>query len=101
MNEYGQMALEHWRRFRPRDFANLTDRESFFAQLGRQAADEIETRTQQLAGSGPSSESYMDNLRRIETARRQARDQVIRELLLATPEDEENEQSEAQTPHQA
>ena len=98
MNEYALMAHEHWKRFRPTHYASLPDRETFFATLGQQAQTEIETRAQRLAGADPAGEGYMQKLRRLETAKRTARDEVIREMILVTPEDEEAEQ---QAPHQA
>ena len=34
MNEYGAMARDHYRRWRPASYAEITDPESYFTDLG-------------------------------------------------------------------
>ena len=41
MNEYGAMARDHYRRWRPASYAEITDPESYFTDLGDRVAQEI------------------------------------------------------------
>ena len=86
MNRYGEMALHHWRRHRPRALAAMAHPTTHFTRLG----DEVETRVgslrDQILGAprpGETAESY--RLRSYQ-ARRQATEVVLGELVWVEPE---------------
>lgn len=83
--------MRHWQEFLPGKFEELEDPEEFFAELGEQAAEEID----QLAGGldaqyrDRDQAAYQDRVAQLETSRTQAEMEVSRDLLLVDPEDEE------------
>jgi hypothetical protein len=42
MNHYGAQAMRHWRSHLPTRFAQITDPETFFTDLGEQVETEVE-----------------------------------------------------------
>ena len=91
MNKYAHMAIRHWQTFLPDRFQAIpeNEREAFFAELGEQAAAEIEGLQQQLAGPDPKGEGYLEKVGRLNAARMQAEEKVLAELILVAPEDHE------------
>ena len=99
MNKYGRMAIRHWEKTDPDRFQQIpeSDRETFFTELGERAETEIQQLQDQLAGPDPSGEGYLEKVGRLNTARLQAEEQVLPDLILIpgpTP-DEEGEGNEA------
>jgi hypothetical protein len=88
VNQYGTKALNHWRKNLPGHLAQIPDQEAFFTQLGETAAEQIEQIADSLTQAQPG-EGYLEELGRLETARRMAEMQVSREILLVDPEDSE------------
>ena len=84
-NPYGLLAWEHMARYLPDRFAQIPDRAVYFTDLGDQAADEIETLTQTLAGSPPPQEDYFATVGRMRMARLMAEETVLAELIYLTP----------------
>ena len=82
MNSYGIKALRHWRRYLPDQLAQITDPETFFTLLGQTAETEIDQTADSLAQTAPPGEGYLDEVARLETARKTAEMQVTREMLL-------------------
>ena len=89
VNHYGAMACDHWRKHLPGHLAQIPDQEAFFTQLGETAATEIDQIADALAQTNPPGEGYLQELGRLETARKTAEMQVTREMLLIDPEDPE------------
>lgn len=89
MNHYGAQALRHWREYLPSRFATIEDPDSFFTELGEQAAEQIATRQMELAGPDQPNESYLDKLGRLNAARQQAQEEILPELILIDPEPDE------------
>jgi hypothetical protein len=89
VNSYGTKALRHWRRFLPDQLAQIPDPETFFTLLGQTAETEIDQVADSLARTVPPGEGYLDEVARLETARKTAEMQVTREMLLVDPEDTE------------
>ena len=89
MNHYGAKARDHWRKHLPGHLAQIPDQEAFFTQLGETAATEIDQIADALAQTNPPGEGYLQELGRLETARKTAEMQVAREMLLVDPEDPE------------
>ena len=50
MNRYGLMAQKHWARWLPGRYSQIEDPDSFFSDLGTQAAQQIDQLSLQLAG---------------------------------------------------
>lgn len=86
MNQYGAMAQRHWQRWLPHRYSQIPDPESFFAELGEEVAARIGDLTLQLAGPDPAGESYLDKVGRLNMARQQAEEIVLREQVLLEPE---------------
>lgn len=86
MNRFGLMALEHWRTNLPRRFSTVQDPETYFRQVGELAQQRIEDLAADLAGDDPAGEGYLEKLGRLNMARLQAEETVVREDLLPDPE---------------
>lgn len=98
MNHYGQMALAHWRTYRPVEYARMTDREAFFQALGEQIDDQIAGLRPDLEGTAPPGETFQQRVGRLNWAALIAREQVLREVLpMAEVDDAMRAQEEAQT----
>jgi hypothetical protein len=87
VNHYGVRARDHWRTHLPRQLARIPDQEAFFTLLGATAESEIEVRAEALAQLERPADGYLDEMARLETARKLAEMQVIREMILVDPED--------------
>jgi hypothetical protein len=97
MNEYGQMALDHWQRWLPQRFSQIEDPNSFFSTLGDQVATRIADMTLDLAGEDPPGETYMDKLGRLNNAAQRAREMVLPQMVLLDPETDEDDPQPQQT----
>lgn len=86
MNHYGAMAQQHWSRWLPTRYAAIPDPETFFAELGEQAALQIAALGDELAGADPQGETYLAKLGRLNATRNQAQELVLAELILLPPE---------------
>lgn len=89
VNSYAAKALCHWRKYLPGQLAQIPDPEAFFTLLGETAAAEIDQIADALAQTQPPGEGYLDEVARLETARKTAEMQVTREMILVDPEDQE------------
>ena len=89
MNHYGVRAQDHWRTHLPSQLAGIPDPEEFFTLLGATAETEIGVRAEALARLKAPAEGYLDEVARLETARKLAEMEVMRELILVDPEDRE------------
>ncbi len=88
MNEYGRMALDHWKRWLPQRFSQIEDPNSFFSTLGDQVAERIADLTPELAGQDPPGEQFLEKLGRLNNAAQRAREMVLPEMVLLDPESE-------------
>src|SRR5215472_2024068 len=52
MNRYGQMAMDHWRKWLPNQLAEIPDPEMYFSTLGLEVAQAIDELADRLAGPG-------------------------------------------------
>jgi hypothetical protein len=96
MNQYGQMAQEHWARWLPTRYAMIENPDSFFSDLGDQAWERIDQMATDLAGDDPPGEGYLGKVGRLGEARHRAEQIVLAEDVLLPPEpgaDEETEDS--------
>jgi hypothetical protein len=89
VNHYGVRAQDHWRTHLPRQLASIPDQEAFFTLLGETAESEIEQRAEALAQLKPPAGGYLEEMARLQTARQLAEMEVMREMILVDPEDQE------------
>jgi hypothetical protein len=88
MNHYGEMARQHWAKYRPVEYQAMTGREEFFRNLGEQISDQIADLTPDLEGEAPAGETFPAKLGRLNWARLTAQEQVLRETLPPAEGDE-------------
>jgi DNA-binding NtrC family response regulator len=91
MNQYGRRAMKHWQEWLPGKLAELEDAEEFFAAMGEQATEEIDELAAELDAQYPDRDQApeAERVAQLSTARRQAENQVTRDLLLVDPQDED------------
>lgn len=97
MNEYGWMALGHWRRWLPQRYSQIEDPNSFFSTLGDQVATRIADLTLDLAGEDLPGETFMQKQGRLNNAALRAREMVLPEMVLLEPEADEDDPEPQQT----
>lgn len=86
MNNYGMQAKAHWQRWLPTRYASLPDPDRHFTELGQQVAAQIGDLTMRLAGPDQPGEGYLEKVGRLNAARAQAQEIVLRESVLLEPE---------------
>ncbi|MGH3407475.1 MAG: hypothetical protein ACRDRJ_33995 [Streptosporangiaceae bacterium] len=100
MNQYGQMARDHWARWLPARYATIQDPDSFFSDLGIQAEQRIDHLAAELAGDDQPGEGYLAKAGRLGEARHRAEQMVLREDILLDPEPEADEEDTSPEQHQ-
>ena len=100
MNKYAHMAAGHWERFLPDRWRAIpeSERTAFFTGLGEQAAVQIEELQMRLAGPDPVGEGYLEKVGRLNAARSQAEEIVLRELILPAPSESDLEEEDDSLP---
>ena len=96
MNHYGVTAQRHWERWLPARYAAIQDPDSFFSTLGEEVAERIADLTLDLAGDDPPGEDYLVKVGRLNMARLQAEEIVLREQVLLSPEPGADPETDAQ-----
>ena len=94
MNDYGRLAMMHWRRWLPTRYATIQDPEVFFSTLGRQAENQVLDLAEQLEGPDLPGEGYLEKVGRLNMARMQAEELVLREVILLEPEKADTDDDE-------
>jgi hypothetical protein len=89
MNQYGRQALRHWKQNLPQRYAQIPDPDLFFSDLGEQMAQQVEQLSDAIAGLDPPGEGYLSKVGRLNQARLAAEEQVVREMLPASDEEQE------------
>ena len=87
MNQYGAIAQQHQKRWRPASYAAITDPTAYFTNLGEEAAGKI-TRlwAQMRAQAGnPPGEDYLARVARLNALRKQAEEVMLADLILLPP----------------
>jgi hypothetical protein len=101
VNQYGQMAQEHWARWLPTRYAAIEDPGSFFSDLGTRTENRIDRLATELAGDGQLGEGYPGKAGRLGEARHRAEQIVLSEDVLLEPEpgaDDEEDSPERDEP---
>jgi hypothetical protein len=91
MNHYGQIALDHWAKWLPAQFATIQNKDSFFSGLGSRAESRIDELALSFAGNDPPGETYLAKVGRLGEARHRAEQIVLSEMILLDPEPEATE----------
>lgn len=81
MNRYGILALTYWREQMPARLAALTDSEAHFTRLGLLIQAEVTDLAWELAGGDRQAETYLQKAARLMTARKQAEEIVMANLV--------------------
>lgn len=92
MNQYGAQARRYWREYLPGRYAQIEDPEAFFTDLGEEMADQVVELTDSIAGPDRPGEGYLGKVGRLNMARLSAEEQVMREMLPASDNEDENEE---------
>ena len=98
MNRYGQMAMDHWRKWLPNQLAEIPDPEMYFSTLGLEVAQAIDELADRLAGPGTPEETYLHRVGRLGEARMTAESEILREMVLLPPELETDREPEPEAP---
>lgn len=98
MNHYGSQAMTHWQRWLPTRYAEIPDPQAYFEDLGQQVQGQIVELSTQLAGEDPPGESYLEKVGRLNMARVQAEELVLREQVLLPPEPEVDPEAAEEPP---
>jgi hypothetical protein len=88
VNQYGTLALQHWKQWLPARYAAISDPEDFFSALGEQVAAEIASTWAEMSAAegNPAGESYLDRVGRLNMIRKQAEETVLDRLVLLPPD---------------
>lgn len=96
MNRYGQMAWDHWRRWRPRMLSGIKDPQTFFSTLGQETELEIDELAQQIAGADRHGETTLAKTARLREARITAESDLLPLRILLPPENEDSDENPEQ-----
>ncbi len=91
MNRYGIEAKKYWADYAPSRYEALEDPEAFFEGLGEQVEEQVLTLSLELQGNDPADEDYLEKVRRLTAAQRQAEEIVKSDLVWIKPELEGDE----------
>jgi hypothetical protein len=58
------LAKQHWSRWLPERYSQISDPETFFAELGEQVMAQVTETTDRLAGPDPADEGYLEKVGR-------------------------------------
>ena len=89
VNHYGAKARDHWRKHLPGQPGADPGSGGVLHAAGRDSRDADRPDRGRAAQTEPPGEGYLEELGRLETARKMAEMQVTREMLLVDPEDPE------------
>jgi len=81
MNRYAEMALNHWRRHRPRALASMADPTTHFTLLGEEVETRVGSLRDQILGTQLPDETPESYRLRSYQAKRQAEEIVLGELV--------------------
>jgi hypothetical protein len=88
MNQYGAQARRYWREYLPERYAQIEDPEAVFSDLGEEMAEQVVELADSIAGPDRPGEGYLGKVGRLNMARLSAEEQVMREMLPASDNDE-------------
>src|SRR5260370_32374551 len=80
------MGRSQWARWVPQQYTMISDPDSFFSEIGQEAARQIDELTTELAGDGQPGEDYLARAGRLAAARSQAEEIVLPQQVLPRPQ---------------
>jgi hypothetical protein len=86
MNRYGVIAQRHWVRWLQKQYAAISDPDSFFTTLGEEVAREIDDLADELVGEIKQSDSYLSHVGRLFAARAIAEELILPQRILPEAE---------------
>lgn len=102
MNQYGMKAQRHWNQHAPSRVEALPNPTEFFTELGLLVESQVIELALRLAGTDSSRETYLQKIARLQSARVQAEEVVMAQLVWVTapemPLDEAREEWESTRP---
>ena len=101
MNRYGVIAQRHWARWLPKQYATISDPESFFTTLGEEVARQIDDLTDGLAGETGHGDSYLARVGQLVAVRAIAEELILPQRVLPEAElaaDDDQDDQEDVTP---
>lgn len=81
MNRYAATAMTYYRDHLPTRYAELDNPDDYFRDLGDRIQDQVADLTPKLAGPDQPDEGYLDKLGRLNAAKSQAEEIVLRDLV--------------------
>lgn len=99
MNQYGEMAMTHWKAWLPNRFQALENPHEFFRNLGQEVADQIfevqRAMESQDRDPGSPPEDYLTRLATLKSIRVRAEQMVLTEMVWLDPEPQTVEEAPA------
>lgn len=86
MNEFGRVALEYWRDYRPKVWSTISDPQEYFTDLGNQVREGITDLSIELESRATLSEDYLTRVGQVAAIDAQAREIVMADLVYLPPE---------------
>lgn len=86
MNRYGVIAQQHWARWLSRQYAAISDPDSFFTTLGEEVARQIDNLTDELVGEIRQTDTYLVHVGRLFAVRAIAEELILPQRVLPDPE---------------
>ena len=96
MNRYGQMAWDHWRRWRPKMLSGIENPQTYFSTLGQETEQEIDELADQIAGAGRPGETTLQKTARLREARISAESDLLPSRITLPAEDEDSAEDQSQ-----
>jgi hypothetical protein len=87
MNRYGAMAKSHWQEWLPSRYRRLENPDKYFEQLGTEAHEQLEALVEAMLATEPPDLPARDREGWRAMARLNAEDQIIREMILISPDE--------------
>jgi hypothetical protein len=92
---YTEMVRRYYTEHRPMATEALgtpPETEDFFRHLGAQIEEQVQQGEDQIAGTAPVGETYLQHVGRLRMARAQAQEIALADLLYSTPPEDDDEE---------
>ena len=95
MNQYGSRAQRYWMEHLPERYGQIEDPTTFFTDLGEQMMQRVDELSLAISGQDRPGEGYLEKVGRLNQARLAAEEEVMREMLPASEQEDENDATAA------
>ena len=92
---YTEMVRRYYTEHRPlatQALGTPQETEDFFRHLGAQIEEQVQQGEDQIAGTAPVGETYLEHVGRLRMARAQAQEIALADLLYNTPPEDDDEE---------